>query len=36
MINLKINDKDVSVEDGATILEAAKKVNVNIPNSMPS
>ena len=31
MINLKINDKDVSVEKGATILEAARKVNVNIP-----
>lgn len=31
MINLKINGKDVLVEDGATILEAAKKINVNIP-----
>ena len=31
MINLKINDKDISVEDGSTILEAAKKVNINIP-----
>lgn len=31
MINLKINDKDISVEDGSTILEAAKKANINIP-----
>lgn len=31
MINLKINGRDVSVEDSSTILEAAKKVNVNIP-----
>lgn len=31
MINLKINNKEVSVEDGATILEAAEKVSVKIP-----
>lgn len=31
MINLKINGMDVSVEEGTTILEAAKKVNVSIP-----
>ena len=31
MINLKINGKEVSVEEGSTILEAAKKVNVKIP-----
>jgi formate dehydrogenase major subunit len=31
MINLKINDKDVSVQDGSTILDAAKKLEVKIP-----
>lgn len=31
MINLKINDKDISVENGSTILQAAKKANVKIP-----
>ena len=31
MINLKIDGKNVSVEAGTTILEAAKKVNVKIP-----
>ena len=31
MINLKINGVDVSIEDGETILEAAKKINVTIP-----
>lgn len=31
MINLKINDKEVSIEEESTILQAAKKVNVNIP-----
>lgn len=31
MINLKVNGKEVSIEEGATILEAAKTVNVNIP-----
>lgn len=31
MINLKINNKDIEIESGSTILEAAKKINVNIP-----
>jgi len=31
MINLKINGKPVQVEEGTTILDAAKKVNVKIP-----
>ena len=31
MINLKINDQQVSVPDGTTVLEAAKKLNINIP-----
>ncbi|MGL5084328.1 MAG: [Fe-Fe] hydrogenase large subunit C-terminal domain-containing protein, partial [Clostridium sp.] len=31
MINLKINNRNVEVEDGITILEAAKKVGINIP-----
>ncbi len=31
MINLKINNIPVSVEDGATILDAAKKLNIKIP-----
>ena len=31
MVNLKINGKPVQVEDGTTILDAAKKVNVKIP-----
>lgn len=31
MINLKINDRDVSVEDNTTILDAAKKLGINIP-----
>jgi len=31
MINLKINNIPVSVEDGTTILNAAKKVNIKIP-----
>jgi NADH-quinone oxidoreductase subunit G len=31
MINLKINGKPVQVEEGTTILEAAKKANVKIP-----
>ena len=32
MINLTINGKNVSVEKGTTIIEAAKKVGVDIPN----
>ncbi len=31
MINLTINGKSVQVEEGTTILEAAKKVNIDIP-----
>ena len=31
MVKLKIDDIDVEVEDGSTILEAARKVNVDIP-----
>lgn len=31
MINLKINDQPVSVPAGTTVLEAAKKLNINIP-----
>ena len=31
MINCKINGKPVQVEDGTTILSAAKKVNIKIP-----
>jgi len=31
MINLIINDKNVEVEEGYTILEAAQKVNIKIP-----
>ncbi|MDR3341294.1 MAG: [FeFe] hydrogenase, group A [Treponema sp.] len=31
MVNLKINGKPVQVEEGITILKAAKKVNIKIP-----
>lgn len=31
MVNLKINDIEISVEEGTTILEAAKSVGINIP-----
>ena len=31
MVNLTINGKSVQVEEGTTILEAAKKVNIDIP-----
>lgn len=31
MINLTINNQRVSVEPGTTVLEAAKKLNINIP-----
>ncbi|MGL5380943.1 NADH-dependent [FeFe] hydrogenase, group A6 [Clostridium sp.] len=31
MINLLVNGKEVSVENGSTILEAAKKLKINIP-----
>lgn len=32
MIKIKIDNIDVTVPKGTTILEAAKKVNVNIPH----
>ena len=31
MVNLTINGRSVQVEEGTTILEAAKKVNIDIP-----
>jgi NADP-reducing hydrogenase subunit HndD len=31
MINLNINDQRVSVQPGTTVLEAARKLNINIP-----
>jgi NADH-quinone oxidoreductase subunit G/NADP-reducing hydrogenase subunit HndD len=31
MVNLTINNKKISVEDGTTILEAAKQNNILIP-----
>jgi NADP-reducing hydrogenase subunit HndD len=31
MVNLNINDKKVAVPEGTTVLEAAKKLNINIP-----
>jgi NADH dehydrogenase/NADH:ubiquinone oxidoreductase subunit G len=31
MINLTINDQKVTVPEGATILDAAKTINVSIP-----
>ncbi|MFP4385122.1 MAG: 2Fe-2S iron-sulfur cluster-binding protein, partial [Spirochaetia bacterium] len=31
MVNIKINGLQAQVEEGITVLEAAKKVNVNIP-----
>jgi NADH-quinone oxidoreductase subunit G len=31
MVNIKINGKPLQVEDGLTILEAAKRVNIKIP-----
>lgn len=32
MVSIKINNLDVSVEEGTTILDAAKKIHINIPN----
>jgi NADP-reducing hydrogenase subunit HndD len=32
MINIKINDKDIRVEEGTTLFEAAKKHNILIPH----
>lgn len=31
MIHLTINGKNVEVEEGSTILEAARKINIDIP-----
>ncbi|MDR1256994.1 MAG: (2Fe-2S)-binding protein, partial [Spirochaetaceae bacterium] len=31
MVNIKINGTPVQVEDGTTIVNAAKKVNIKIP-----
>ena len=31
MINLKIDDKEVQVEEGTTILQAARQVGIDIP-----
>ena len=31
MIHLKINGRDVEVEEGSTILEAARKAGIDIP-----
>lgn len=31
MIHLTINNKPVEVEEGTTILQAAKKINIDIP-----
>ena len=31
MVHLTINGKAVEVEEGTTILEAAKKINIDIP-----
>ncbi len=32
MVNITINNQEVQLEDGLTILEAAKKIHINIPN----
>jgi NADH-quinone oxidoreductase subunit G/NADP-reducing hydrogenase subunit HndD len=32
MIKLKINNKDITVDEGTTILEAARQNNINIPH----
>ena len=32
MVNVKIDNIDLSVEEGTTILEAAKKMGIYIPN----
>lgn len=31
LVTLKINNKEISVEQGTTILDAARKLNINIP-----
>ena len=32
MVNLVIDGKHVSVQEGTTILEAARQININIPH----
>ena len=32
MINLKINDSDVTVKEGSTIMEAAEKSGIFVPH----
>ena len=32
MVNLSINDQNISVSEGTTILEAALKVDIDIPH----
>ncbi|MBD8045714.1 NADH-dependent [FeFe] hydrogenase, group A6 [Clostridium faecium] len=31
LVSLKINDIDISIQEGSTVLDAAKKLNINIP-----
>ena len=31
MVKLTIDDKEIEIEEGKTILEAARKVNIDIP-----
>lgn len=31
MINLKIDDKEIQVEEGTTILQAARQASIDIP-----
>ena len=31
MVRLTINNKNIEVEEGTTILEAAEKINIKIP-----
>ena len=31
LINLTINDKEIQVQEGTTILDAAKQLNIKIP-----
>ena len=32
MVNLRINDKPVTVEDGTSILHAARQIGITIPS----
>ena len=34
MVNVNINGKDVQVEEGTSILNAAKKLNIKIPGEL--